>query len=379
LNALKEGVKLKRIGVVLFTVLSIILGGCGRSQTNYTISTSNNEISKDVYYTTLGYAAELSDNYMVVQEKGLRIIDLSTKKVIKEIEIPNNYTVGYDIYGTKVVWSAYSSKEEIGKDPGYDETANTDIFLYDIATGKTRQITTNTAGQIKPKVWGDYIVWQDNRNDSVKDKNPEWDIYLYNMSSDEEKLITTAPGIHTNPSINDNKVVWEDGRNFMGKKELRWGENVPENNTDIYMYDIKTGKEEAIAQGPLQECNPTVYGNYIAWEDRNAKGFPAEIYLYDLNKKEKIRVTDDKFNQSEPKLLGKYLVWTDERNGTSTNDVFVNGKEPNSDIFLYDIETKKEYLMTGKEPQIMPAISENYIAYVTSRQINAEIQVVKYK
>lgn len=35
--------------------------------------------------------------------------------------------------------------------------------------------------------------------------------------------------------------------------------------------------------------------------------------------------------------------------------------------------------MTGKEPQIMPAISENYIAYTTSRQINAEIQVVKYK
>lgn len=370
---------MKKIGVVILTVFSIILVGCVRSQTNATITTRNSEISKDVYYTTSGYAAVLSDNYMVVEEKGLRIIDLSTKKVIKEIEVPGNYAVGYDICGTKVVWSAYSSKEEIGKDPGYDETANTDIFLYDIATGKTRQITSNTAGQISPKIWGDYIVWEDNRNDSVKDKDPEWDIYLYNISSDEEKLITMAPGIHTNPSINDNKVVWEDGRNFKGKKELRWGGNVPENNTDIYLYDIKTGKEEAIASGSLQECNPTVYGNYIAWEDRNMNGFAAEIYLYDLNKKEKIRVTDDKFNQLGPKLFGGYLVWEDERNGISTNDVFVNGNEPNSDIFFYDIESKKEYLITGKEPQIMPVISANYIAYTMSRQINAEIQVIKYK
>lgn len=370
---------MKKIGVILLTAFTVALGGCGRSETNGTMNTGSNEISKEVYYTTSGYAALLSDNYMVVGEKGLRIIDLRTKKVIKEIEIPEDYPIGYDICGTKVVWSAFSRKEEIGKDPGYDETANTDIFLYDIATDKTKQITTNKAGQTMPKIWGDYIVWQDNRNDSVKDNNPEWDIYLYSLSSGEEKLITTAPGIHTNPSINDNKVVWEDGRNFKGKKELRWGGNVPENNTDIYMYDIEIGKEEAIATGALQECKPTIYGNYIAWEDRNANKIAAEIYLYDLNKKEKIKVTDDKVDQSEPKLFGNYLVWTDERNGISTNDVFVNGKAPNSDIFLYDIAAKKEYLLTGKEPQIMPAISENYIAYITSRQVNGEIQVVKYK
>jgi beta propeller repeat protein len=255
---LKEGDTLKKMGVVILTVFSIMLGGCVRSQPNAAISTGNSGIAKDIYYSASGYAARLSDNYMVALEKGLRIIDLSAKKVIKEIELPDNYAIGYDICGTKVVWSAYSSQEEIGKDPGYDETANTDIFLFDIATGKTKQITSNKAGQVSPKIWGDYIVWEDNRNDSIKDKNPEWDIYLYNISSGEEKLITKAPGIHTNPSINDNKVVWEDGRNFKGKKELRWGGNVPENNTDIYMYDIKTGKEEAIAAGALQECNPTI-------------------------------------------------------------------------------------------------------------------------
>jgi beta propeller repeat protein len=333
----------------------------------------------EVYYTTSGYAAKVSDSYLVVEEKSLRIIDLNTKKVIKEIEMPNNYTVVYDISGSKVVWSAFNSKEDLGKDPSYNETTNTDIFLYDIETDKTTQITTNEAGQIIPKIWGDYIVWQDNRNDNDKNNNPEWDIYLYNITTGEEKLISKAPGIHTNPNINDDKVVWEDGRNFNGMKELRWGSNVPDNNTDIYMYDIKTDKEEIVAAGSLQECNPTIYGDYIAWEDRNTKGFAAEIFLYDINRKEKLKITNDKFNQSDPKLFGKYLVWTDERNGISTNDVMVNGKEPNSDIFLFDIEANKEYLITGKEPQILPAISSSYIAYITSRQIGAEIQVVKYK
>lgn len=78
---------MKKIGIFILTIFSIMLGGCGRSQTNDTITTGNREISKDIYYTTRGYAAMLSDNYMVVAEKSLRIIDLSTKKVIKVIRV----------------------------------------------------------------------------------------------------------------------------------------------------------------------------------------------------------------------------------------------------------------------------------------------------
>jgi hypothetical protein len=74
---LKEGVILKKIELFILTVFSIMLGGCGRSQTNATISTGNSETSKDIYYTTSGYAAMLSDKYMVVAEKGLRIIEMT--------------------------------------------------------------------------------------------------------------------------------------------------------------------------------------------------------------------------------------------------------------------------------------------------------------
>lgn len=337
-------------------------------------------ISKEIYYTTSGYDAALSGKYMLFRgEKGLQIMDLDTKEIIKEILPPFSDIRGYAIEGTKVVYSACNSPEDKDKDALYDETANTDIFLYDIADDSTVQITADEGGQVSPDVWGDYIVWMDNRNDNTQDKNPEWDIYLYQISTKTEILITKASGIHTNPEINDNKVVWEDGRNFKGESALRWGSNLPENNTDIYMYDIETGRETAIATEKLQECSPFVYGDYIAWEDRNQGKYDAEIYLYNISTKEKTRITQDKYDQRNPKIYDKYLVWMDERNGTSSNDVIINGNKPNSDIFLYDIEKKKEYRMTGDEPQVSPDISENYLVFITSRQINPEINVIKYR
>jgi beta propeller repeat protein len=369
----------RRKVVILLITLSIILFGCSQRQPKVENDSKEDGISKDVYYSANGYWFKMSENYLAIAEEGIKIIDLDTKTLKDEIELPNGLAGGFDIYGTKLVWASYGSPKEDGKDYGYDETTNTDIFLYDIIDGTTKQITADLATQIAPRVWEDYIVWQDNRNDAVIDNNQEWDIYLYQISTGEEKLITTASGIHTDPSIHDNKIVWEDGRNFKGERALRWGDNVPENNTDIYLYDMETNEETAIATGELQECNPAVFGDYIVWEDRNNKSYNADLYLYDINKNKKITLTKDKYNQAEPKLYGQYIVWMDERNGISSNDVYVNGKAPNSDIFLFDIETKKEYLMTGKEPQVLPAISEHYIAYVTSRQINAEIQVIRYR
>jgi beta propeller repeat protein len=367
---------LRRIVFIVLITFSVIFVACYNNTEN---GKNSRNVSKEVYYTTSGYASALSENYMVVLEKGLRIIDLNTRKIVKEIMIPYDYVGGFDISGTRVVWSTYNTKEEIGKDPYYDETTNTDIFLYDITTDNTLQITTNSSGQIRPDIWDDYIVWQDNRNDTIIDNNPEWDIYLYKLSTKEEILISDSKGIHTNPHLSDNIVVWEDGRNFKGETYLRWGNNVPENNTDIYMYSIESGEETAVATGLLQECNPSICGNYIAWEDRNGKKFEADIYIYSLDKKEKSNITNDKYNQRNPQMYDKYVIWEDERNGISSNDVIINGKAPNSDIFLYDIEFKKEYLMSGKEPQIMPEISKNYISFITSRQESPEINVIKYK
>ena len=69
----------------------------------------------------------------------------------------------------------------------------------------------------------------------------------------------------------------------------------------------------------------------------------------------------------------------DERRGTSTNDVIINGKEPNSDILIYDIKKRTGRILTGEEPQMLPSISSEWVAFTLSRQVEPKVQVVRYK
>lgn len=82
--------------------------------------------------------------------------------------------------------------------------------------GSTTQVTTNTADQTRPRVFGDYIVWEDERNVGR-------DIYLYEISSGTETQITDEAASQWYPAISGDYVVWQDRRN---------------GNWDIYMFDL---------------------------------------------------------------------------------------------------------------------------------------------
>lgn len=369
--------------VSLLMIISVILisTSCeptGKSIDNGVIKTVTDHHDS---FSVNGYTSAIDDNYLVAltSKNSLKVIDLEEKKVIQTISIPNQLVAGFDIDDGKIVWSDLRNEKGSSKIQDYMETANADIFMYDLKTDKLKQITSNNACQINPQIWKNYIVWQDNRNDRKVDIYPEWDIYSFNLVTGEERQITTAPGIHTNPAIHDYKIVWEDGRNCQSDSGLRYGENVPQNNTDIYMYNLKTNQETSISCGSLQESNPVIYGSNIVWEDRNNSSLNADIVMYDLNKEEKKWITRDQYSQRNPQIFDHYLVWMDERRGTSAPDVIVNGKAPNSDIFMYDLNTGKESLMTGNEPQILPKISSDWLAFVTSRQVNPVIEVIRYK
>jgi beta propeller repeat protein len=222
-------------------------------------------------------------------------------------------------------------------------------------------------------------LWQDIRNDLKKEyhSNGKSSLCLYDINTGKEKLITSA--LAGAFQIWDNKIVWEDERNNTCDAITRGGGNIPENNKDIYLFDINTGKEMPIATGPYMESNPDVFGKYVVWEDRNNKTYDADIVLYNLVTRKKMYLTKDKYNQSTPQIYDNYVVWMDERRGISTNDVYIDGKAPNSDIFLYDLINQKERRLTGDGPQILPKISSEWVVYTFSRQIGPTIEGVKYK
>lgn len=370
-----------RKNLLILVIVAIMACGCASKKSGAEI-TNTSESRNTVEYSIEGALdGELDGNYLVVNGGNkLKLVDLTSESIKKEVELEGKaWLLGYDISGDNIVWAdSRNDKQDPSKIEG-EYKINSDVFVYNIKTGQQKQLTNDSSTQMNPKVWSKYVIYADNRNDTVKDYPGKWSLYMYNLSTGEEKLISSTLAAHSTINISDNKIVWEDDRNFNGKNSLRGGDNVPENNKDIYLYDITTGKEVSVATGDKMEAKPDVSGDYIVYEDRNGGNINADIILYRISTKEKINITKDKYNQGDARINGDYIVWMDERRGISTNDVFVNGKAPNSDIFMYDIKNKKEYLLTGDEPQIQPSISDGWIAYTLSRQVKPVVEVIKYK
>ena len=357
------------------TVIFLILVGLFITGCNPSVDLSG---IANVDFSSEGYFATLDEDTLLIQNgKGLQVINLTTKQVIKEITLVG--PVGSDISGDIIVWSDFRNEKRSLEELGDIAMANSDIFVYNLKTGEQKQITTNPSAQLGPKIWQNYVVWQDNRNDAIKDYPGKWSLYLYDLNTGKEQLVTSTLAAHSTYNIRDFQVVWEDDRNNKATNIVRGGENLPENNKDIYSFNIKEGKEIPIATGPRMESRPYVFGDYVVWEDRNNGTYDADIVLYNISTQQKTQLTHDEFNQADPEIFGDYVVWMDERRGTSTNDVFINGQPPNSDIFTYNLKTHTERLLTGDGPQIMPSISSNWVAFILSKQIGPLVQVIRYK
>jgi len=377
---------LKRYAFVLgiiFMLHCVLISGCstGNDTPSEIKKVSLKSGPNKIDYRFDGFNAELDgDNIVVYNQNMLKLFDLRNNKTLKEIPISKEYGVlGFDISGDIVTWAETNPNSVKSGDSRETEKENSDIYIYNFKTGKKKQITKDESAQLNPKVWKNYLIWQGNGEDKVKEYPGRWSLYMYDLNAGTEKKITSTLAAHATYNLSDNKIVWEDERNFEGTNTIRGGDNVPENNKDIYMYDIETGLESAIATGPYMESKPDVNGNYIIWEDRNNNTLFADIVLYNLQSKERVYITKDKANQGTPHVFEDYIVWMDEKRGVSTNDVIINDKEPNSDILIYDIKNKTERILTGDEPQILPCISSEWVAFTLSRQVNPEIQVVKYK
>ncbi|OEU42862.1 hypothetical protein BGV40_07200 [Methanosarcina sp. Ant1] len=172
------------------------------------------------------------------------------------------------------------------------------------------RITTNTADQVNPSIWSNYIVWQDARNGGN-------DIYLQNMATKVQTRVTKGVDAEY-PMVSGNRIVWQDKRN---------------GNWDIYMYEISSKKMTRITTNTSDQTNPAVYGNLIVWEDTRNGGH--DIYLQDLSTKKQTRLTANERSWS-PAIYGKKIVWCAENN---IGNLYK--------IMSYDISTKKTTVLIG--------------------------------
>jgi len=249
--------------------------------------------------------------------------DIATGQETPVITNPSQQTA-LSISGNRIIWRD-------------DRNGNYDIFMYDITTQQEIPITTNLSNQYIPSISGNRIVWHD-------DRNGNYDIFMYDITTGQETPIITNPLGQFTPSIHGDRIVWLDDRNA---------------HLEIYMYDIATGQETRITTNSSIKFNPSIFGNRIVWEDH--RNFNWDIYMFDIGTQQEIQITTNSSNQNHPSIHGDRIVWSDERNG-------------NPDIYMYYIGTQEEIPITT-DPAIQdnPSIHDDRIVWHDERNGNWDI------
>jgi len=94
--------------------------------------------------------------------------------------------------------------------------------------------------------------------------------------------------------------------------------------------------------------NPAIYGDRIVWVDGRNSG--SDIYMYDLSTKKETRITKSG-SAENPAIYEDRIVYQDNRNGNW------------GDIYMYDLSTKKETRITTSGYSYNPDIYNNKIVW----------------
>ncbi len=276
------------------------------------------------------------------------------------------------IYGSKIVWSSVDRDEsEQQRFSGRAPLPNWDVFLLDLKTGEVRQLTTEEHAQMYPRIYGDTVVWLDSRYEVDYDVSRRYDVYAYDLGTGTEKRLTsatTADGTAGGKdlSINGRLVAWADNRHADPEVKTH-ADNQPDYNNEIYVYDITTGREKRITISPANDHYPDIDGNKILWH-RQSEYLQSDIFVYDLESRRETQVSHSGFAKFRPSVHEGRIVWADARvsRGNASGDTVINGRQGQTDIYLYDLETRQEMKLTSTVPgQVLyyPVIYGDFVVY----------------
>jgi len=237
------------------------------------------------------------------------------------------------IYGDKIVWTDYRN----GVDKPY-------IYMYDLAAGKETQI----AQGVGPAIYKDKIVWtdyRDTKNYTGYNFYGRGDIYMYDITTGKETPISTVIGSQLAPHIYENKIVWYDYRDS-------------NSDTDIYMYDLITGKETKIGGITGLDNNPRIYGDRVVWFVYNSNTRDWDVYMYEISTGRQTQITKGQDSEVWPYIYGDKIVWVTQYE-SRTNEF---------PVYLYDINTKTQTRITShSSTNFFPKIDGNRIAWMDYR------------
>ena len=97
----------------------------------------------------------------------------------------------------------------------------------------------------------------------------DWDVYCLNRSNGEQRQLTGDPATQSNPSVWHNYIVYQDNRNHPDTGYY-----------DIYLCNLDTGTTTLLSNIEGDHQEPVIANNKVVWVDRKAGN--NDVMLYDM-------------------------------------------------------------------------------------------------
>lgn len=163
---------------------------------------------------------------------------------------------------------AYTCRKKTGRE--YTVSTNSDLYFYDVATGKTTNMTEGMMGyDVNPKFSpdGKYLAWQSMERDGYEsDKNR---LFVMNLETGEKSYVTEQFDYNTDDFVWDN-----DSRTLYIVSPVK-------GTTQLYAADMATKEIKPLTEGKHDYTSVTV-GNGKLIAKRQSMSQPTEIYAVDI-------------------------------------------------------------------------------------------------
>ncbi len=158
----------------------------------------------------------------------------------------------------------YTCRKKVGLE--YSLSTNSDLYLYDIESGKTRNLTKGMMGYDTNPVFspdGKLLAWESMKRDGYEsDKNR---LFVMNMETGEKKDYTA------DFDQNAHSLVWtDDGKEIYFTSEYH-------GTIEIYKLRLKNGKIVKITEG-VHNYGTVIPNGKTLIATRTSMSMPAEIY-----------------------------------------------------------------------------------------------------
>ena len=181
-----------------------------------------------------------------------------------------------------------------------------------VAASTTTQVTNNTYEDTFPQISGDYLVWQGHGNlpDSVFGA-ADWDIFLYNIVTGVTTQITDNDNDNDlNPRTDGRYIVW-------------WSDKA--SGAEVWLYDIETGTKAQLSPSDgNNHYLPVIANGRVAWLGFiRDEVILREIWLCDVSGGTPEQLTNNSLDESSPRISDQQLMWV-QTDGEGNSTIFVH-------------------------------------------------------